>query len=174
MGNFRWAERRVARHAVRGPVVEIGAGDGTFLRRLEVRSPAADLTGIDLAPRPAGLKRASWLQGDLFTLLPEISAEVLVGIMIVHHFPDEQLRALGALCERFPVVIFCEPWRARLPLLWGGLMHPWVGPVTRHDLPASVRAGFRRGELVERLGWKNRKIEETIDWRGANRIVAWK
>jgi hypothetical protein len=174
MGNFRWVERQVARVPDARALVEIGAGEGRLSTRLAGKFPGKRLAAIDLAPEPPGLRGVDWKQGDLFQLLPETSADIAVGVMIVHHFSDSQLERLGQALTGFRAVILCEPWRAWLPQVWGGVLWPVVGPVTRHDLPVSVRAGFRPGELPWLLRLENWKIEESVDWRGAIRMVAWR
>jgi hypothetical protein len=174
MGNFRWVERQVARLPEGGALLEIGAGDGRLSARLAAKFPEKPLTAIDLTPCPQGFAGAHWRQGDLLQILPEVSADVLVGVMIVHHFSDVQLAELGRTLGGFRAVVLCEPWRAFPPLVWGGLLWPVVGAVTRHDLPVSVRAGFRPGELPGLLNLENWKIEESVDWRGSIRMVAWR
>jgi SAM-dependent methyltransferase len=174
MGNFRWVERQIERTPNSKSLVEIGAGEGRLCARLARKFPNKRLTGIDLAPCPAVLAGVKWLRGDLFRLLPESDGDVLIGVMIVHHFSTDELRELGKAFGSFKRVILCEPWRAFLPQVWGGLMWPIVGEVTRHDLPVSVRAGFRPGELPRLLNLENWKIEESVDWRGSMRLVAWR
>lgn len=174
MGNFRWVERQVARTPGAESLVEIGAGEGRLCRRLSRRFPDKKLTGIDLVPCPEGIGGAKWLRGDLFELLPASHGDVLIGVMIVHHFSSKELQVLGETLASFRGVILCEPWRAFLPQVWGGLMWPVVGKVTRHDLPVSVRAGFRPGELPKLLKLENWKIEESVDWRGSMRLMAWR
>ena len=55
-----------------------------------------------------------------------------------------------------------------------GMALPLAGEVTRHDMPASIRSGFRKGELPRLLGldpdlWK---VEEKESRRGSLRVVA--
>jgi hypothetical protein len=73
-------------------------------------------------------------------------------------------------------LVFCEPDRAMLPHLLGGLMRPFVNRVTRHDMHVSITAGFAAGEIPRLLGldpacWK---FEETWTWRGARRMISWR
>ncbi|MBN8711028.1 MAG: hypothetical protein J0I10_16720 [Verrucomicrobia bacterium] len=155
-------------------LVEIGAGDGELSAAIHRRYPSMPLTAMDLQSRPADLRgEFSWIQGNLFDLLPRISADVLLGGMIIHHFSDNQLGMLGSRLNNFRAIFVCEPCRSRLSMLLARLMWPLVGRVTRHDMPASIRAGFRRGELARllKLGpqWE---IRETIDWRGSIRFAA--
>jgi 2-polyprenyl-3-methyl-5-hydroxy-6-metoxy-1,4-benzoquinol methylase len=174
MGNFHWVERQIERIPAATSLVEIGAGEGMLSTRLARKFPEKHLTAIDLAPCPKNLAGVTWRQGDLFQILPELSGDVLLGVMIVHHFSDKQLAELGRALAAFRVLVFCEPWRAFLPEVWGGVMWPIVGEVTRHDMPVSVRAGFRPGELPRLLNLANWKIEEAVDWRGSMRLVAWR
>jgi hypothetical protein len=133
------------------------------------------VTGLDLAPRPRDLPpRISWKQGDLLEELRSCEGDTLVGVMILHHFSDESLHKIGKMAERYRSLCFCEPWRARFPHLLGVLMRPFCGSVTRHDLPASIDAGFVPGELPRLLALKTWHIEEFVDWRGSLRLMAWK
>ncbi len=173
MGNVRWVERVVRRFPQDWPLAEIGAGEGVLCRRLAVGG-GRRVIGLDLAPPPVDCPGVDWRQGDLFGNLPDVDAGILLGVMIVHHFSVAQLAELGRLAGRFRGVCFCEPWRAALPEVWGRLMWPVVGRVTRHDLRVSQRAGFRPGELAGLLGVADWRIEESVDWRGSLRFVAWR
>jgi len=173
MGNFRWAARQIA--SLEGNVTEIGAGEGRLCTLLAGRFPRKTVTGIDLIPRPEGLGAAiQWKQGDLMEILHEPSGGILIGAMILHHFSSEQLRQLGALMGGFDTLCFCEPLRAPLSHLWGWALLPLVGRVTRHDMPVSIDAGFRAGELTNLLGLEREswEIREHGDFRGSLRWIA--
>lgn len=178
MGNESWLLRVLRRFSTetKAGICEWGAGDGAFAARMARVFPAAALAAVDLAPRPAGLDpRIIWQQGDL--LEGETTrGGILVANMFLHHFDEPQLRHLGEMCRSFRVLVFNEPDRARLALLWSALLFPFVGQVTRHDMPASIRAGFRRGELADSLDLQPEEwhIAETSTWRGARRVVAWR
>lgn len=188
MGNFRWVEKGIFRALGPGvlsfdrrlaqpplQIIEIGAGEGRLCRKLAIRFKDAKVLGIDFAPAPEDLpEEIAWRQGDLFAALSECAADVLVGTMILHHFPDEELRQLGDLLRKFSVICFCEPWRAAWPHIWGGLMWPVIGRVTRHDMSVSINAGFRPGELPALLGLNDWRVRESVDWRGSVRLLAWK
>ena len=187
MGNIRWVKRALRRaikkHAEKSNAsggygirfIEIGAGDGRLCRKITGWFPEAMVTGLDLAPRPAGLpKPISWRQGDLFEELPSCAGEALVGVLILHHFPDESLIRIGRMLRNYRVVCFCEPWRVRFPHFLGALMRPFCGNVTRHDLHVSIDAGFVSGELPRLLDLESWHVEESVDWRGSLRLVAWK
>ena len=181
MGNVRWicqALDDVMKDSALPPaarLVEIGAGDGRLCRKVIGWFPNARVTGLDLAPRPRDLPEGiAWRQGDLLDNLPNCEGECVFGTMILHHFRDDQLASIAGSASRYRALCFCEPWRARFPHLLGLLIRPLCGSVTRHDLPASINAGFVRGEIPRTLGLKNWKIRESIDWRGSLRLVAWK
>ena len=179
MGNERWVCRTVANHAEsasRG-IVEIGAGDGILCGKLARQFPQAAVAAYDLAPRPVGLEpRVGWNRGDIFEAeIPETSG-VLVANLFLHHFEGESLVRMGRWVRHFEVLILCEPDRARLPHVLGGLMHPWINRVTRHDMHVSISAGFRQGEIRRGMGldadrWQSR---ESSTWRGARRVVFWR
>lgn len=181
MGNERWVMRSLARFpdAVAAGVHEWGAGDGGLLRRIAKRHSQARLTAFDLAPCPwwdeTMARRIDWRRGDLFAE-PPATGGVLVANLFLHHFEGDGLRALGQRCAGYQVLLFNEPDRARLPLVLGGLMHPFVNHVTRHDMRVSILAGFREGEIQRMMGlaedgWR---FEETSTWRGARRVIAWR
>ncbi len=179
MGNERWICRTIRKFpaaASRG-IVELGAGDGALISKCAVMFPEVDLTACDLAPHPAALdSRVQWSQGDLLSDHHELSGGVLVANLFLHHFEGESLRALGALCEGFEVVVFCEPDRAMLPHWLGASIWPWINRVTRHDMHVSIDAGFSRGELPTLLGLNPKKWEfsETSTWRGGRHVLGWR
>jgi hypothetical protein len=83
-------------------------------------------------------------------------------------------RELGERLQSFRLIIFCEPLRSSLPLFLSKLSNPFLGEVTRHDMPVSIRAGFRPGELPALLGLDSKKwiLRELSHWRGSLRLVA--
>jgi hypothetical protein len=177
MGNERWILRTVRRfpEAAAKGIVEIGAGGGDLAEKLVREFPTAAVAACDLAPRPGGLDpRVHWRQGDIFSDFPAPGAGILVANLFLHHFEGEELRRIGRLCEAFEVLVFSEPDRARLPHVLGGLAHPFINRVTRHDMHVSIRAGFRRGELPDLLGLKPGawSISESSTWRGGRRVLA--
>jgi hypothetical protein len=176
MGNERWIVRTIREfpEAAAKGIVEIGAGDGVLSYKLARMFPEATVTACDLVERPAGLDdRVCWRQGDVLTDDGPPIGGVLVANLFLHHFEGESLVALGKLCARYEVVIFCEPDRSALPHFLGALMWPLINRVTRHDMHVSISAGFSKGELRGLLGlaegvWR---IRETSTWRGARRVL---
>ena len=172
MGNARWILRQVSQHpAARRGIVELGAGDGDLLMRLAAHGPA---TGCDLAPRPTDLpENVTWLEGDLFSRESELEGGVLVVNLFLHHLEPADLARLGAIANRFSVLLFVEPHRSRLALGLAGMLLPFVSAATRHDMPVSIRAGFIEKELPEYLGlFSAWRVRERSTWRGALRVLA--
>ena len=176
MGNERWVCRTTDEfpEAVGRGIVEIGAGDGALCGKLAAKFPQAPVAAYDLAPRPAGLaERIAWHRGDLFETAPPTGGGLLVANLFLHHFEAEALLALGRWMRDFEVLVINEPDRARLPHWLGGLLHPCINHVTRHDMHVSISAGFTAGESGGMLGldparWQ---IRESSTWRGARRVV---
>lgn len=147
-------------------ILEIGGGDGLFslsvARRLAQRWQGVEmvlLDRLDLVSREtmAAFRKLSWtlvpVVGDVFDWLDaEAGKQQLDGIcanLFLHHFDDSNLlRLLRALRQAAPLLLATEPRRAAFAfgasrLLWA----VGANDVTRHDAPASVRAGFSDGEL---------------------------
>lgn len=180
MGNERWISRKIALHP--GPlgrgVLEIGAGEGTLLKRLAAKHPGIPLCGCDLAPRPAGLPaRIAWEQRDVFEVLASMEAGgVLAANLFLHHFKDEELPAFGPLLEKFEVLAINEPYRTAQAMADARIILPLVGRATKHDMIVSIRGGFALGEMPRLLGLDPARwqvIEETT-WRGGIRMLAWR
>lgn len=177
MGNERWICRAVARrpHAAGRGIVEWGAGDGSLAAKLAKGWPAAQVCACDLAPRPVGLSsRVGWRQADVLLDAPVAEGGILVANLFLHHFDSAGLRLLGARCQGFDMLVFCEPDRSRLALVLSWALWPWIGGVARHDMKASIRAGFSPGELPSLLKLVDAEwqVEESSTWRGARRIIA--
>lgn len=178
MGNHHWLAREVRRAMQPGwRVLELGAGDGAFGARLVADGicGAGQLTGIDLAPRPATWPAgATWMQGDIFAAaLPE--AEIVVANLFLHHFEGDALARLGAqLPEKCRVLLANEPARRLLHLAQGAILSAvaLLGHVTRHDMRTSIRAGFVGAELPCALGIARWKCASRFTFLGAHRLCA--
>ncbi len=147
-------------------LIDIGAGDGTFMlrvaRRLAPRWPDCRLILLDKQNIVSDKTRAAFailtwrietVATDVFEFFAAADCPRVDGItanLFLHHFRDEQLSLLLPLiAQHTPLFVACEPRRAALAsagsrLLWAiGCNH-----VTLHDATASVRAGFRGQELT--------------------------
>lgn len=145
-------------------LLEIGAGDGTFLlaaaRRLAPRWRGVQVTLLDRQAlvRPetvAGFDALGWtatsVTDDVFRWLEQSEGgyDTVVANLFLHHFSEPQLGGLlRGLAKRTGIFIAIEPRRAAFPLGMSRLL--WLigcNRVTRHDAVASVRAGFAGAEL---------------------------
>jgi hypothetical protein len=178
LGNSRWIVRQLKRQTpAPARIIEIGAGEGDLCRKIQTSLPSSTVTGLDLIKRPANLPSdIQWIGGDFFQTLPNIDADACIGSLILHHFSNEALHELGVRLQSFRSLTFCEPLRSRLPLFLSKLSAAFMSEVTRHDMPASIRAGFRPGELPALLGLDSKKwsVRESSHWRGALRLAAWR
>jgi len=181
MGNHRWLCRTLQQPDLEGRhVLELGAGDGALAQRAwrEGASQPARWSAIDLAPMPAEWPgEASWLQSDLFSLQELPDAEIVVTNLFLHHFHNHQLEILGrrlpSSCRTF---LACEPARRRVHSLQGRLLSVLAGlsQVTRHDMLASIRAGFTGNELAHALRLQGWQTETSTTTLGAYRFKAWR
>lgn len=155
-GGETWLLKRLAGTVGRGEcAVEFGAGEGRLLGRLAARRPDVQWQGWDLQERPQGLrKEVGWQCGDILTGPGKTEVNWLFGNLILHHFSDADLLALGQgwLTESVRGLLFVEPRRSWLSLVLLKIVWPLLHPVTRHDAAVSVRAGFCRDELALLLG----------------------
>jgi hypothetical protein len=146
-------------------LVDLGAGDGTFMLRLAKRlSPAWPNVGLTLVDRQdivnAETRREfealSWnvrsIAADVFDWLArttDLRVDLITANLFLHHFADPALRRLMELIYgRTDCFAACEPRRYRAALRasqWLWLLG--CNSVTRHDAVASVRAGFDGPEL---------------------------
>jgi Methyltransferase domain len=146
-------------------IVDLGAGDGTLLLRLArtigpqstpVRAVLVDRHRLLSARTQAEFEALSWhvesVQMDVFEWLQRVGAErsdVLMATLFLHHFADDDLRALLRHAARqTDFFLACEPRRHYVSLRAAELL--WLigcADVARHDARISVRAGFAGSEL---------------------------
>lgn len=190
MGNYRWVRGRILSSQQRR-WFELGAGEGRLAAPGDLLAAGVAVTGLDFAPRPADWPESwEWKQGDLFTATggaggkgsplsepgPEAGSGGCLAVLFLHHFEDPGLRRLGEFLEsRFDHLLFVEPARYRLFRLLSSCLLPFVNAVTRHDMPVSIGAGFRPGELTRALGLaESWTVVESVHWLGGLRFEAWK
>ena len=146
-------------------IVELGAGDGTFLLKLAQKlSPQWRNVEIVLVDRLKTVSaetvqeihqlgwRTERVCADIFEWLPECEpADCIMANLFLHHFEAEKLALLlGLAASKSNAVLACEPRRSALALAGTGLLG-LIGcnDVTRHDARVSVRAGFQAKEISE-------------------------
>ena len=146
-------------------LVEIGAGDGTFLlnvaKRLCRSWTGVNVTMVDRQQLVRGetlqaFRELGWrvtpIQADVFDWLAKAPYEIsdaIIANLFLHHFSATQLQELiTGTMRRARLVVALEPRRSLVPLLFSHLL--WsigCNRVTRHDAVVSVRAGFDGKEL---------------------------
>lgn len=176
LGNERWIRSMLQEHSVEiRSLQELGAGRGHLLKRLHSILPEAIVTGLDLSARPEGLPSGiRWIRGNFLETLTDGKADACIGNLILHHFDSEALRTLGGKLQEFRLLLFSEPLRKTLPMRLARMVLPLAGKVTRHDMPASIRAGFLKGELPSLLGLDPARwnVKEYESGRGSLRLMA--
>ncbi|MDG4883951.1 class I SAM-dependent methyltransferase, partial [Mesorhizobium sp. WSM4884] len=149
-----------------GRILEIGAGDGTFMlkvaRRMakdwrEVELTMLDRVGLvtpeltaDFAALGWRLETITadvfdWAEKDVMANARDWPFDAITVNLFLHHFDDDGLLHLfSRLQGKAPLILATEPLRAGLALAAACLL-PAIGAndVTRHDAAQSVRAGFR-------------------------------
>ncbi len=146
-------------------LLDLGAGDGTFMLRLAQRLAPhwQDVTVIllDRQDIVTGETREAFsalhwkletVAADVFDFLKQprpSGVDVIVANLFLHHFPPESLARLLALAAQWTrLFVACEPRRDGLTLAGSRLL--WAigcNDVSRHDAVVSVRAGFNGREL---------------------------
>jgi hypothetical protein len=144
-------------------ITEIGAGDGSFLlqvaRALGARWSGTQATLVDRQKLltddvTCAFSALGWVvhahTGDVFDWSTKADpSSVLLANLFLHHFESGPLRRLlAALARQTSLFVAIEPRRSIVSLFFSQLVG-LIGcnVVTRHDAPASVRAGFRGREL---------------------------
>ena len=160
---------------VPGTIVELGAGDGAFalalarrLKRPGIKVMLVDRQRIVSAETMTGFREAGAAvevaQADVFDWLqrPGPMVDAIVANLFLHHFEDEPLRRMLALiARRTRLFVACETRRSAFALASASLLGAiGCNDVTRHDAVASVRAGFRDGQLTSLWPQGPWKLEE--------------
>jgi hypothetical protein len=146
-------------------LVDLGAGDGSFMQRVvrRLNPPDIRVTLVDRALVPGPMSwNALGVAADVHEFLarPGPRFDALVANLFLHHFEAGPLRRLLALAaRRAPLFVACEPRRSRFAWHASRLLGALgCNDVTRHDAAVSVRAGFRGRELSalwpEGGGWR--------------------
>jgi SAM-dependent methyltransferase len=142
-------------------VIDLGCGDGSFALRLAARAgwSGSEIVLVDRQPVISPSIRDGFaahgnsvtvIECDVlqeFGVIPD--ADIMFTNLFLHHFHERELAGLlRDAAARCRVFVACEPRRGSLALFASRLVG-LIGcnDVTRHDAPASVRAGFRDQEL---------------------------
>lgn len=159
------ALRSVAGRRVPRKLVDLGTGDGTFVLQVarllgsEWRGMNAVLIDRQIAIRRKTLEDLATLGWETEVLTMDVIAglrraavapgEVYIANLFLHHWPEVRLLELIAeVAHRAEAFVAVEPRRSAWSLVFSrSLWCIGCGPVTRHDAPVSVRAGFSGCEL---------------------------
>jgi len=178
-GNFRWLRRRLRGHLPAGArVLELGAGDGALAARVRPGLPAGlHWTGLDrLAPAGPTPAVDAWVQADLREFDGFGEYDAVVVNLLLHQLGEEELWGLAerlGRAERLRYLWIQEPLRARRAERAFALAARVLRfcPVSLHDGPVSIRAGFRPGELAPLLDPAGRwRWREQATLRGLLRV----
>ena len=152
-------------------IVELGAGDGTFLLEFaraiapdsrQFKVILVDRINLVKAEILDGFRELGWqpevVTADAFEWIRQahVADAAFVCNLFLHHFTQERLKLLAQLvAERASLFVALEPRRAFAALMCSKLLG-LIGcnSVTRHDAVVSVRAGFKDKEITAL--WPNR------------------
>jgi SAM-dependent methyltransferase len=170
MGHSRIVARQLQKAFPGKPprhILDLGGGDGTFLLKVcqsigscwqGIEAVIVDRDDLLKSETRAGFQAAGWkievVAHDAIDYLRRRTAsfrDVMIANLVVHHFPEKDLRSLFRLVQTATTMFLAvEPRRSALALAFSRLV--WMiggNAVTRHDAPASVLAGFRGSELSQ-------------------------
>ena len=179
MGNYRWfALALKPNHGTKHHALEFGAGGGELGIYLNDNVEFATYSAVDFAPRPEQWPvNAMWHQGDILHYDHLETTKLLLANLILHHFTDEELDALGKRIQRSNIrhILANEPCRRSFHKwqLWAGSILGF-NSVTLYDGTISINAGFKKDELAHKLGLNQNDwlITQTTSFMGAYRMEA--
>lgn len=146
--------RRCFRRTERFSVLDVGAASGDAGAALRRLFPNVQTVDLDYRLSHLSSSGGNRIVGDAFHLpLAEKSVDAVYCGLFLHHFPDREavrlLRTFGKAAMRCVIVNDLErhpiPYYFLPATRW---LFRW-DPVTLHDGPASVQAGFRKRELLD-------------------------
>ncbi len=175
LGGYRVLRKIMASVASPGEmftVLDVGAASGDMGRKIQLAFPKAQVTAFDYRLRHLALAGPPKVVGDAFHLpFRPRSFDVVFCSLFLHHFEDRQvvelLSAFGAVARRAVCAIDLD----RGPFSYHFIpatrwLFGWH-PITLHDAPASVAAGFKREELKDHAkaaGLREPKVEVHRPW----------
>jgi hypothetical protein len=160
-------------------ITELGTGDGDLLlkvaRALGTSWSGTTATLLDRQPvvseqTLAAFRRLNWVARiatrdafDWCAMAEDRNPQIVVVNLFLHHFETAKLvRLLEGIERRSWFFAALEPRRSSLALLFSKMVGAiGCNAVTRHDAPASVRAGFSGTELSQL--WPNPRLWSTTE-----------
>ena len=153
----------ISKHNPSASVLDVGCGNGNFLRYLQTRSGSLSLTGIDMAPNElsAGIH---YIQGDFLNEKSGRHFDVLVSLAVIEHIPDVAAfaRRLDQLCVPGGLVITMTVdersliYSAARTLNRAGYATPAKRLYSKHHLNHFTGSSLRR--LLEQQGLSTVKV----------------
>jgi 2-polyprenyl-3-methyl-5-hydroxy-6-metoxy-1,4-benzoquinol methylase len=148
-------------------ILDIGAASGDTARTINSKYPRARVVSFDYNETNLGAAPAPKVIGNAFRLpFAPFNFDYVLCSLFLHHFEDESvvdlLHTFYALARRALLVVDLE--RHILPYLFLPASRPFFGwhDITVHDGIISVRASFKRDELIslaERAGIRTCSVE---------------
>lgn len=171
MGGEKWILRTLGKLSAREKirqVVELGAGEGHLSRAGAEKFPDCEVVALDLcAGEAAGVR---WLRGDVMDYQGFGEDVVVIVNLFLHHLEAVELAKLGRKLRGVRAVLASEPRRSGYEKMLGYSVYPLINRVTRHDMMASIEAGFRKGELAAALGMEGYSWQEKKGKMGGTRL----
>ena len=84
---FEELRKAIVRHTPNASVLDVGCGNGDFLKFLRAREPSLVLTGIDLSPN-LPVEGINFIQGSALTHSISQCFDVVVNLAVIEHIPD--------------------------------------------------------------------------------------
>ena len=174
-GGHRLARRLIGEFASRADsftVLDVGSGTGDMGDAIRRGFPCATVTSLDRDALHAGLAPPPRLVADAFQ--PPFgcrSFDFVFCSLFLHHFENAAIvRLLRSFAELARVAVLAIDLE-RGPIAWHALhatrwLFHWH-PITLHDGPISVQAGFKRDELArlaEAAGLGDAKVRQHRPW----------
>lgn len=169
---LHWMMSQVVQPADTFSLLDVGAASGDMGAAIQNRYPHAVVTSFDYKKHHLAAAAFPKVVGDAFALpFKESSFDFVFSSLFLHHFEEEQaielLSAFSRVARRAVLAIDLERGPLALQFLpatkW--LFH-W-DPITLHDGPISVRAAFKRDELLSlahRAGLRRARVRVHRPW----------
>ena len=144
---------KVARHSDSFTMLDVGAASGFMGKCICQSYPGAQVTSLDQKPDHLLPAPAPKVAADALSLpFGPASFDFVFSSLFLHHFEDDAVTGLLREMARVAksAVLALDLYRHPIPYYFVPLSKPVYGwdPITAHDAPVSVAAGFRPQELA--------------------------
>ena len=170
MPTLRSALRPFRRPGLR--ILDVGAASGDHAAALAGALPQARVVSLDLSAAHLAHAAGNRVVADAFALpFAPGSFDIVMANLFLHHFEDAAIVALLRQFARVATkgIVINDLERSRLAWSFLPLTAPLFGwhPITLHDGPVSVAAGFRPAELAalfSRAGLDGVRVRRHWPW----------